>query len=237
MRALLGVVVLALACVASPARADATYGSVTGVNGVLFHGCLDYPYRWAVNVPDDARYRALRTALVAPDGTVAGMPIGYVVVDANVASGTSSFRLCQETHRYGTYTVRATVEWGPSPESIAGSSRLDDSRFRLRKPATRTSVSASTRRPHHGQVVRYRIATHDERPGGFGANAFAWVHLERKAHGHWVRMKGGRGMTHSTGRVKLRLRYPYHHERLLIRAVTEPTVRYARSASPTLRIW
>jgi hypothetical protein len=50
-------------------------------------------------------------------------------------------------------------------------------------------------------------------------------------------MKGGRGMTHSTGRVKVRLRYLHPRKPLRIRAVTEPTVRYAVSASPLLRLW
>jgi hypothetical protein len=77
----------------------------------------------------------------------------------------------------------------------------------------------------------------DQRPSGYGANAFAWVHLEKKAHGHWVRVKGGRGMTHASGRLKLRVRYRYHHHRMLVRAVTEPTTRYAGSVSPTIRIW
>jgi hypothetical protein len=50
-------------------------------------------------------------------------------------------------------------------------------------------------------------------------------------------MKGGRGMTHSTGRVTLRVRHPYHHTRLHLRAVTEPSVRYAGSTSRPLRVW
>jgi hypothetical protein len=50
-------------------------------------------------------------------------------------------------------------------------------------------------------------------------------------------MKGARAMTHATGAVRIALRYRAHHQRMLVRAVTEPTSRYARSISPTFRLW
>ncbi|MBW8750600.1 MAG: hypothetical protein JF565_04155 [Propionibacteriales bacterium] len=233
LRALLGIVALALACVAGPAQADATHGSTSGVDGVLYNDCLAYPYHWAVDVPGDGTYRALNTTLIGPDGAV--VETGYVVPDANLASGTGTFVLCP-TDPYGSYTIRATVEWATDADSARQSATLDDSHFTMRKPLTRTSLSARARRTHHGRVVTYRIATVDERPSGYAANAFAWVHLEKKAHGHWVRLKGGRGMTHSTGRVTLRLRHPLHQKAMRVRAVTEPTVRYARSVSSVLRV-
>jgi hypothetical protein len=234
-RGIIGFVVLALALVASPARADSTYGSITGVDGVLHHGCLAYPYHYTVHVPGGGEYRAINTTLVAPDGAVADT--GYVVPGDNNASGTSTFVLCQEIDPYGTYTIRAEVEWAPTKDATKTSSTLDDAHFTLRKPFTTTSVRASDRHPAYGQRVRYRITTLDERPTGDAPNAFAWVHLEKRSHGHWVRMRNGRGMTHSTGRVTLRIRYLGHHTRMRIRAVTEPTVRYAASVSPTLRLW
>jgi hypothetical protein len=233
LRALLGIVALALACVAGPAQADATHGSTSGVDGVLFHDCLAYPYHWAVDVPGGGTYRALDTSLIGPDGAV--VDTGYVVPDANVAWGTGSFVLCP-TDPYGSYTIRATVEWGDSSEAILGSATLDDSHFTMRRPLTRTSLSASTRRARHSRVVTYRIATVDERPSGYAANAFAWVHLEKRVSGHWARIKGGRAMTHSTGRVTVRLRHPLHQKAMRVRAVTEPTARYSRSFSPVLRV-
>jgi hypothetical protein len=234
-RGLVGFVVLALALVASPARAESTYGSVTGVNGVLHNDCLNYPYLYSVAVPDSAGYRAISVTLVAPDGSHADTD--YVVPASNTSSGMSTFVLCRPIHPYGVYTIRSTVEWGAGPEAIDESAQLADSQFSMRQPFTRTSVSASTHRPRYGELVTYRLKTFDERPSGYAPNAFAWVHLERKAHGQWVRMKSGRAMTHSTGRVKVRLRYLHHHKRMRIRAVTEPTVRYAASVSPTLRLW
>ena len=233
MRALLGIVVLALACVAGPARADSTSGSTTGIDGVLYDDCLSYPYRYSVDVPAEAEQWTLEVTAFGPDG----QPAETDSRSNEATTGTSSFFLCTRPDGFGTYTIRSTFHWWEADATTPHDVPLADSAFTLRKPFTRTSVVVSSRRPHRGQVVRYRIATRDERPTGFAANAFAWVHLERKAHGHWVRMKGGRGMTHSTGRVRLKLRYPYHHKRLRIRAVTEPSVRYAGSTSPALRIW
>ena len=234
-RGIVGFVVLALALVASPAQSEPTYGSTTGVSGVLHNDCLNYPYLYSVAVPETAGYRAISVTLVAPDGTYADTD--YVVPASNTSSGMSTFVLCRPIHPYGVYTIRATVEWGAEPGTIDGSAPLADAQFSMRQPFSRTSVAASTHRPRRGELVTYRVRTFDERPSGYAPNAFAWVHLERKAHGEWVRMRAGRAMTHSTGRVKVRLRYPYHHKRMRIRAVTEPTVRYAASVSPTLRLW
>lgn len=234
-RVLLGLLALALTCVPMAARADSTYGSVSGSSGVLYDDCVDQPYGWSVSVPGDGTYRALRVSLYAPGGSLARTD--YVVPPANVTSGTSSFRMCRPGDAYGTWTIRATVEWGPDPDHIDSSSQLDPAQFTMRKPHTRTTVTASTRRPAYGQVVAWRLRSYDEQPTGYGRNAFAWVHLEKRVGGHWARIPGARAMTHATGAVRIDLRYRAHRQRMLVRAVTEPTSRYARSTSPTLRLW
>jgi hypothetical protein len=232
-RGIVGLVVLALAVVASPARADSTYGSVTGVDGVLFNDCLSYPYHYALVIPADAQSWTLDVTALGPDGKVAETD----AVSNEEPVGVRSFFVCTRPDGFGTYTIHSTFHWLPEGSEDWSGSTLDDSTFTLRKPFTTTTVRASTHRPRHGELVTYRIRSFDERPTGYAPNGLAWVHLEKKRHGHWVRLKGGRGMTHSTGRVALRVRYLGHHERLRIRAVTEPSVRYAASASPTLRLW
>ena len=234
-RVIVAIVVLALACVVAPAEADPTPGSTTGVNGVLYDDCLDYPYHWSVSVPDDSGYRALRTTLIAPGGKT--VDTDYVPADANQETGTSTFTLCQRIDPYGGYTIRASVEWGPSVESITGSAQLDDSHFTMRKPATRTTLSASTLRPARGQVVRYRVRALDERPAGYFGTSAAWVALQKMQHGHWVRIRGSRAMTHRTGYITVRVKYLRHRAAMRIRAVTAPSPRYARSVSPALRLW
>lgn len=232
-RGLLGLLVLVLAGVGSPAHADATYGSVAGVNGVLYDDCRSYPYAYSVVKPGGAGYWALSTTLVGPDGREADTD--YV---PEPTSGTSAFGLlCTQTDRYGTYTIHARVEWGPDASNINSSSTFDDAYFTLRKPHSRTTLSVSTRRPAFGQVVGYRVTAYDERPAGFVRRAFAWVHLEKRLDGRWVRIRGGRAMTHNTGRVTVRLRYRAHHRPARVRAVTEPTSRYTRSVSPVVRLW
>jgi hypothetical protein len=235
LRGILGILALTLACAASPAQADPTYGSTTGVAGVLYDDCVLQPYRYAVDVPDDAGYRALTTTLVRPDGAVADTD--FVVPTANDASGTSTFRLCRPTDPFGTYTIRTTVEWGDDEESIGDPVRLADSHFSMCRPRTRTGLSVSTHRPAYGQSVRYRIRVWDERPAGFALTPFAWVVLQKRAHGHWVRIKDSRTLTHSTGKVTLRLRYRHHHQRMRVRAVTQPSDRFSRSVSAPVRIW
>lgn len=234
-RGMLGILVLALALVGSPARAGSTYGSTTGVNGVLYDDCVDQPYRYSVSVPDGAGYRAIRAWLYAPGGAL--VDSDYVVPDTNTASGTSTFRLCRPTDPFGTYTIRATVEWGQDAEHIDDSSVLDRASFAMRKPRTRTALAVSTHRPAYGQRVTYRITVRDERPGGYARTPFAWVVLQQRVGGHWARIKGSRTLTHDTGRVRLRLRYLHHHQRLRIRAVAQATSRYSRSTSPVVRIW
>lgn len=235
-RVLLGALALVLllgGAAGQAAQATSPYGSVTGINGVLYDDCLSYPYRYDVSVPGSPGYWDLTTTLIAPDGRrVAG---DYV---ADPTSGYSTFGLlCTSPRAYGTYTIRSTVRWGVDKNSLGDPVALDPAHFTLRKPHSRTAVRASTLRPAPGQVVRYRVTAYDERPAGYRPRAFAWVHLEQRRSGRWVRIKGGRAMTHATGRVVIRLRYSGHHLRTRLRAVTEPTSRYTRSTSPTLRLW
>ena len=226
--------VLLLAGTAVPARADTTYGTVSGINGVLYDDCFSHPYAFTVgSTPTSAGYWDLTAELVGPTGQVTASD--YVAEPA--ATGTSTFGLLCPSDGYGSYTIRATLRWGPEKGAVAQTSRLDDAHFTLRKPRSRTTLSASTRRPAAGQVVRYRVTAYDERPAGFARRAFAWVHLEKRVDGRWVRIRGGRAMTHSTGRITVRLAYRAHHRRMWVRAVTEPAPTYTRSTSPSVRLW
>lgn len=218
-----------------PVHAASPYGSVTGISGVLYDDCRAYPYQYSVDVPPASTYRAVTVTVVGPAGAVAARD--YVTPATDQETGTSTVTLCRPTDPYGTYTIRAVVEWGEAGNPPFSSAPLDDAHFTMRKPSSRTSVSASTRRPAYGQVVAYRFRSLVEEPTGHAGNAFAWVHLEKRVGGRWVRVKGGRAMTHSTGAVTVRLRYLAHHHRTWLRAVTEPSPRYARSVSAPLRLW
>jgi len=233
-RGIVAALVLALCCVGAPARADTGSGTVSGINGVLYDDCLSHPYRYTVTVPDGAGYWDLRVSLRGPDGHETATD--FVALPG--PSGTSAFDyLCPPDDLYGTYTIRARLEWGPDEETVDQGTQLADAHFSMRKPRTRTSLSVSTHRPAYGQVVIYRIFTRDERPGGYYPTSFAWVFLQRRVDGHWVRVRGSRTLTHSTGRVRLRLRYLHHHKPMRYRAVTEPSSRFSRSASPSIRLW
>jgi hypothetical protein len=234
-RVILGALTLALSCVAlaAPAHADTGSGTVSGINGVLYDDCRAYPYRYAVDVPIDAQSWRLDVTLIGPNGDTADT--GFVGSGEPV-SGTSTFFLCPPTDLYGTYTIRATFEWQDT-DSVWHPSAVADAHFSMRKPFTRTTLSVSTHRPSYGQVVTYRIGVRDERPEGYVATPFAWVHLQKRVDGHWVRIKGSRTLTHATGRVGLRLRYRHHHKRMRVQAVAEASARFSRSVSPAVRLW
>jgi hypothetical protein len=232
VRGIVGVLALALACVAAPARADSTYGSVSGINGVLYDDCRDYPYRYAVAPPADAQDWDVDVTLYGPDGRLSDTDF----ISTLALSGTSTFFLCPPSDRYGGYTIRATFEWLDA-DSQWQHAQLDDAHFSMRKPRTRTALSVSTRRPAYGQVVRYRIRVWDERPSGYHPTAFAWVVLQRKVDGHWVRIRGSRTLTHDNGRVKVPLKYLRHHRRMKIRAAAQESARWSRSTSDPVRLW
>lgn len=233
-RAFLGALVLVLAGLTAPAHAASTYGTVTGINGVLYDDCLYYPYRYAVDPPGDPGYWDLVVSLRGPDGREAASDL----VTRPAPTGTSELGLlCPPTDLYGRYTIRATLRWGADESSITNWSQLDDSSFSMRKPYTRTRLSVSTHRPSYGQLVTYRIGVRDERPTGYYPTPFAWVFLQKRVDGHWVRIKGTRTLTHATGRVRLRLRYLHHHQRMRVRAVAAAAPRFQRSVSPLVRIW
>lgn len=232
-RAILGALLLVLGLGALPAHAGSTFGSVSGVDGVLYDDCLPHPYAYSIGtVPADAKTWDLRVTLLGPDGLDAGGDF----VATPVSTGTRAFVLCPPANAYGTYTIRARFEWGTG-DVADQSAPLDDAHFTLRKPGSRTSLAVSTRRPAYGQVVRYRVGAFDEQPTGYLRRAFAWVHLEKRVDGRWVRMRGGRAMTHETGEVVIRLRYRAHHRTLRVRAVTETAPRFTGSTSPVLRLW
>jgi len=233
-RAILGALAVVLAGLAVPAHAASSYGSVFGVNGVLYDDCRDHPYRYAVDPPGNPGYWDLVVSLRGPDGIETASDL----VTRPASTGASELGpLCPPTDLYGRYTIRATLRWGADESSITSSSQLDAAHFTLRKPHTRTALAVSTRRPAYGEVVVYRIRVRDERPTGYYPTAFAWVVLQQKVDGHWVRIKGSRTLTHNTGRVKLRMKYLHHHKRTKVRAVTQEADRYARSVSTPVRLW
>lgn len=232
MRAILGALVLALGLGALPAQAATSNGSVTGIDGVLYDDCLDYPYTYRVLVPEGAQYWGLDVELYGPDGRLADTDF----VGQPQATGTSSFDLCPGDGN-GSYRIRASFEYRFSDAGETKTEEFADAYFTMRKPHTRTVLKVSTDRPAYGQRVTYRIRTWDERPDGYHPTPFAWVHLQKRVDGRWVRVRDSRTLTHDTGRVRVRLPYRYHHKRLRIRAVTERSPRWARSFSTPVRLW
>jgi hypothetical protein len=234
-RGILGLLVLVLACVGAPAGA-APSGQVVGRNGVLYNDdCHEYLFSYQVVVPPDGTFDwSLSVRLHGPKGAL----VDTTRVPKPGATGTSTLTVCPPpANNYGTYTISATFESQATEGGPSESEAFADAHFTLRKPRSRTALTASTRRPAYGQRVTYRIRAYDENPTGYLPRAFAWVHLETRRDGHWVRIRGSRAMTHENGAVKVRVRYLKHHERMKVRAVTERTIKFERSYSSVLRLW
>ncbi|MBJ7357526.1 hypothetical protein [Nocardioides sp.] len=105
------------------------WGSVSVENGVLKRSCRNYPYTYAVTVPEQGLWD-LNVSLVGPGGRVVWF--GYLTEGANPEQGTATFRLCRSKTKPGRYRLEAVVSVQDNNENTAGS--LDPVSFRLRKP-------------------------------------------------------------------------------------------------------
>lgn len=113
---------------ASAVEAKPEWGSVSVENGVLKRSCRNYPYTYAVTVPEKGLWD-LNVDLVGPGGRVVWF--GYLTEGANPEQGTATFRLCRSKVRPGRYRLEAVVSVQDNNENTAG--RLETAEFRLRK--------------------------------------------------------------------------------------------------------
>jgi hypothetical protein len=137
---------------------------------------------------------------------------------------------------HATYTLSTEFAW--SDQSYADhATTLAPIAFTMRRPQTRTTLTATTANPRYGQVITLRVTSRDERPTGYFANKYGVVRVQHYVAGQWLTLRGGQPTTNSYGTAAMRYRFaprhatPRHAERY--RAVTLSTEDYTRSTSTT----
>lgn len=210
----------------TPTAVAATGGSVTGTNGVLYDGCHDWAFRYAVD--PSAHSWSLDIEVFDPRGV--SSTGAYLFDGANPSSGTATgddrFLIC-DYEPAGRYTIRATVEYCDSDWSCHTES-LPVSSFTMRKPYTRTGVSVSDRTATYGQLLTFKVVSRLEFPNGYFANRYQRVLLQKRTGSGWVTFS--RLETGYYGTMRVRVRWP-HHRGLAVRAVTLTTPQYRGSFS------
>jgi hypothetical protein len=182
----------------SPAQASG--GSLSSPNGVLYPGCRSHPYSYSVSLPPGADDWSLDVELYAPDGTYS---TGDFVYDAPT-SGSGTLLVCG-SEMAGRWTIRGTVEYWV--DWSQGSYSLPTRALTLRAPKSRTKIKAIPRHPHKNQVVKFKVRTLDERPNGYFRSTYPTVVLQTKRGGKWRKLKGSRTMGNDRGGTVIKVRY------------------------------
>jgi hypothetical protein len=210
----------------------ATGGSLTITppqDTVLYGDCYEYPYSYAVT-PPSADWN-LEITLEDPFGAIETRDY---VMDSDPLAGQESFLLCGEgIDDPGTYTIRAVLAWYDSQYNKTVEPPLITS-FTLAKPATRTSLTVSTKRPVYSSKVVFKTGSTEQGRLGYSRLSFVKVRLEKYAGGKWrkvdVATSDGDGVT------KFRYRWNSRRPAVKVRAVTLGTVDYTSSTSRPVTI-
>ncbi|MBA2952075.1 hypothetical protein GON03_18850 [Nocardioides sp. MAH-18] len=112
----------------TPRTATAS-GSAWGFDGVLRHGCRDYPYRYAISTPTDEW--TLEVFLRDRDGR--NLASGTFISDSDPTERAARFRFCRYSTRPGWFTVRSLLHWYDA-DGTGHRQWLGETRFRLRRP-------------------------------------------------------------------------------------------------------
>jgi hypothetical protein len=210
----------------------ATSGSLTinpPQDTVLYTDCYEYPYSYAVTPPSSEW--TVEITLEDPFGAVES---GDYLSDSDPASGQESFFLCgggiDDT---GTYTIRAVMSWYDSQYNKTVEPPLVTT-FTLDKPATRTTLAASTKRPSRGSKVVFKTRSTEQGRLGYSRLSYVKVRLEKYAGGKWrkvdVATSDGDGLT------KFRYRWSTRDPAVKVRAVTLGTAKVAASISKQVTV-
>jgi hypothetical protein len=210
------------------APALAAGGWTSAPNGVLYSDCRDHPFSYAVELPAGTADWSMDVYAYSPDGLEASSDFIYDAAE----TGTGNFFFCGY-EMPGRYTIEAEVEACDADYDCSTFS-LDESSFYMRKPRTKTLLSASPLDARRGQVVKFVVTSKDERPRGYFRNDYARVYLQRKDGQRWVKIKGSQGLTGSNGKEVIKLRYTGGRPK--VRAVTAASDAYSKSTSKPVTI-
>jgi hypothetical protein len=226
----LAVVISAIVGAMGPAAASGAPGvSISTSNGVLYDGCWQHSFAYAVTLPQGSTHWDLDVTLYGPDGLEVSSDYLYGYTDSP-APGNGSIQIC-DFEMAGTYTLKTQFEWSDQNDDDHATT-LAPVPFTMRRPQTRTSLAASTANPRYGQVLTLRVTSRDERPTGYFANRYELVRVQHYVAGQWLTLRGGQLTTNYYGTTAMRYRFASRHAERL-RAVTLTTEDYTRSTSAT----
>ena len=196
---------------------------------VLYDDCYDYAYSYAIAAPT-ADWN-VDVEITDPFGAHES---GDYIYDAEPASGTSSLHLCGSgLDSPGTYRITATLTWyDASYNKITEPATVVS--FTLARPATRTTLRASTTRPEYNTKVVFRAKSTVQGRLAYAPHQYEKVRLEAYVNGAW--RKVDTTTTDSYGRAKFPYRWNTHKPRVKIRAVTLGSPAWAPSKSDSVVI-
>jgi hypothetical protein len=156
-------------------------------DGVL-HECAYHPYSYSSTDAAIAYTWSMDVIVRGPDG----LEVTNDYLYDEPATGTGRFQLCSGDPA-GRYTLTATGEACDSDYNCYNFS-LPGSTFRMRKPRTKTFLTATPTNAHKGQVVKFKVTSKEERPRGYFPNEYATVKLQIRHGGKWKLIRGSRDL-------------------------------------------
>jgi len=176
-----GAVVLGASVLAGPPAQAATTFRMTIPDGVVYaEGCQDHAYTYIFDGLPAGYSATLNLTLLGPDGLRAGAD------SQHEPSGTGSFFFCSSSLT-GVYTARGTAEICQTSSPYSCSSVDVERAFSMRKPHSRTGLSAP-RRVRPGREFEVKVTVRDERPNGYFPTDYTDVYLEQRGRHGWQRV-------------------------------------------------
>jgi hypothetical protein len=213
----------------APASA-ATSASVTvtpPTDSALYDGCYEYPYTYAV-APATADWD-LAVTLTDPRGAIEASDL---VAAPEPISGTGSFLLCGGVDDYGTYTITAQLTSYDAAHAPTAAAPVA-APFTLGKPASRTVLRASTKRPRYDGAVTFRVVSSEQGRTGYSRTGSAKVRLVAHVRGAWRVVN--RGTASASGVTVFRYRWDLRRA-VRLRAVTLGSSTWRASVSKPVRV-
>jgi hypothetical protein len=208
---------------AAPATTSGRVTVTAPTDTALYTGCYEYPYTYAVTPPTSEW--DLAVTLTDPRGA---LEASDQVSESEPATGTGSFLLCGGIDDVGTYTITARLTSYDAAYNATAEAPVT-APFTLGKPASRTTLRASTKRPRYNGLVVFRVVSSEQARTGFSRAGSAKVRLDAYVRGRWRVVN--RTTASDTGVSVFRYRWDLRRG-VRLRAVTlgSPTRQASRSA-------
>lgn len=210
------------------AASSLTGGSTVQIgNGVLFEGCNRQAYSYAVDPQRAAGGWSLTVDAFDPRGIrQTGDIVGSFEEDP-VSGTVAGIQICS-FEMPGSWQLRATVDYYQGVDE-----ELAPVAFRMRRPATTTSLQVNDRSAAVGQRLTFTARVLGEYPNGRFALEYAPVVLQKKVGSSWRAI--GRASTDAAGRVRFSIRWPDRAARA-VRAIATPSSPFAPGTSGAIII-